>query len=346
MDYRGIGMMGPSKPITPARIMELANAFYGSSTLFAASDAGVFAFLAENPESDLPAVADACGFNLRAARLVLDSCVALGLLCKSTSGRYCNSAESGAFLVPGNPGSLHDAIRYNRDVYSAWGKLPEFLSSGKPVEPPSLHLGDDAERTRAFVLAMHERAMSIGRALVPHIDLNGCTKVLDLGGGSGAYAMLTAKSNPNVSVTMMDLPAVAAIAAELIEEAGMSDRVSVIPGSYHDTPYPGEQDAVHFLGVLHQESETGIPELFKRAFDALKPGGRIHVMDMMTDATRTNPPFSALFALNMALTTDNGWVFSDEDLAGWLSKAGFESINVRPLPPPMPHWLATARRPA
>ncbi len=329
----------------PGRIMELANAFYGSSTLFAASDSGVFGFLAENQGADIREVADACGFDVRAGRLLLDSCVALGLICKDDAGGYRNSPESETFLVPGKPGSLHDAIRYNRDVYSAWGKLPDFLRSGKPVEPPSLHLGDDSSRTRAFVLAMHERAMSMGRALIPHIDLSGCSRVLDVGGGSGAYAMLTAETNPGVSVTMMDLPAVAAIASELIKSAGMNERVSVIPGSYHDTPFPAGQDAVHFLGVLHQESGTTIPELFTRAYNALNPGGRISVMDMMTDSTRTKPTFSALFALNMALTTDNGWVFSDEDVTGWLQEAGFESIAVHPLPPPMPHWLATARVP-
>jgi hypothetical protein len=68
-------------------------------------------------------------------------------------------------------------------------------------------------------------------------------------------------------------------------------------------------------------------------------------MDLMTDATRTRPAFSALFALNMALTAEHGWVFSDADLRGWLERAGFVDVAIGPLPPPMPHWLATARKP-
>ena len=76
----------------------------------------------------------------------------------------------------------------------------------------------------------------------------------------------------------------------------------------------------------------------------MTPSGRIHVMDLMTDASHTAPKFSALFAVNMALTTENGWVFSDQELSEWLERAGFCDINIRPLPPPMPHWLASARK--
>ena len=45
--------------------------------------------------------------------------------------------------------------------------------------------------------------------------------------------------------------------------------------------------------------------LMRKAYGALVPGGLVNVMDMMTDATHTQPPFSALFAVNMALTTQN-----------------------------------------
>jgi hypothetical protein len=66
---------------------------------------------------------------------------------------------------------------------------------------------------------------------------------------------------------------------------------------------------------------------------------------MMTDSTHTQPKFSALFALNMALTTPHGWVFSEDELKVWLTEAGFQGFHCRPLPPPMPHWLASAVKP-
>ena len=120
----------------------------------------------------------------------------------------------------------------------------------------------------------------------------------------------------------------------------------MLAGDYHTTPFPGELDAVNFFGMLHQESADDMRKLARKAFAALKPGGIVHVMDMMTDGTHTAPQFSALFAVTMALTTENGWVFSSDELKGWLEEAGFVDFEVSPLPPPMPHWLAKARKPS
>jgi SAM-dependent methyltransferase len=329
--------------MNPGRIVEMASAFYESSVLFAASDLGIFGKLAELGEADADAVAAACGLDGRGARLLLDACAALGLLQK-TGGRYRNSPEAAAFLVPGSPGDLSGAIRYNRDVYGAWGKLKEMVRTGKPVERPELHLGEDPERTRTFVLAMHGRAMGIGRAVVPLLDLAGRKKLLDVGGGPGTYSTLIAEAFPQIECTMLDLPEVVRVADELIIQAGAQDRVKTLSGDYHKTSFPGGQDAVVFFGVLHQENPEAIPDLLKMANRAMAPGGLLYVLDMMTDASHTRPKFSALFGLNMALTTPHGRVFSEDELKGWALEAGFTDFVCRPLPPPMPHWLASAKK--
>jgi len=328
----------------PARIVEMASAFYDSCVLFAASDLGIFKKLAELGEVDLETIISACRLDPRGGRLLLDACVAVGL-CEKKGGRYRNSPEAAVFLVPGSPADLSGAIRYNRDVYSAWGKLREMVRTGKPVEKPELHLGGDEERTRTFVLAMHHRALGIGQAVVPLLDLSGKKKILDVGGGPGTYSMLIGQAFPGVECIVLDLPEVVKIAAELVSKAGMSERIRTIKGDYHSLAFPAGNDAVLFFGVLHQENEEAIRDLLRRAHDCLVPGGRVYVLDMMTDSSRARPKFSALFSLNMALTTERGWVFSDEDLARWLAEAGFSDFSCRPLPPPMPHWLASARRP-
>ena len=327
--------------INPNRIISLASAFYDSQILFTASDLGIFAILAERGAADVKTIAESADLDARGARLLLDACVSLDLLTKD-GDLYSNTPESAAFLVPGNPGDLSQAIRYNRDVYDAWGKLPGLVKTGQPVERPEKHLGEDSDRTRTFVLSMHGRALGIGRMLIPQLDLEGCRQVLDVGGGPGTYSVLIAQRYPELSSTVIDLPGVAAVADELIDQQGMSDRVKTLPGSYHDTAFPDGNDAVLFLGVLHQESPEAITALFKKAYASLKPGGKVYVMDMMTDETHTKPTFSALFAVNMALTATNGWVFSDAELKGWLTEAGFSGFSVAPLPPPMPHWLAVA----
>jgi cyclopropane fatty-acyl-phospholipid synthase-like methyltransferase len=176
------------------------------------------------------------------------------------------------------------------------------------------------------------------------IDLSNCKTLLDVGGGPGTYSVLLAQANPELNCTVIDLPAVAEVADELIQQQNMAERVRTIHGSYHDTEFPQNQDAIIFFGVLHQESPEDIKRLFKKAHNALNPGGKIYVLDMMTDHTHTKPAFSALFAVNMALTTANGWVFSDAELRDWLEYAGFSGFSCAPLPPPMPHWLASASK--
>ena len=328
-------------------IVDLASAFYGSATLFAALELGVFAAIADAGDGvALEPLAEKLDVSPRGLRLLLDACVATGILAKSPDGLYSNTAAGRLALVPGGPADLSKAIRYNQDVYPAWGRLAQLARTGKPVEPPQLHLGDDPERTRRFALSMRGRALAIGRGVVPMIDLGAPQgRLLDLAGGPGTYAELLMKANPDWSCVTVDVPAVSAVARECVAQAGLAERIECRAGDYHTDDYePAAYDAVTIFGALHQESSEQIRGILARAACALKPGGRIFVLDMMTDATHAAPAFSALFAVNMALTTENGWVFSDEELKGWLSEAGLAPGDTLHAPPPMPHWLVSAVR--
>lgn len=336
-----------SPPLSLAGIVDLASAYYGSAVLFAALELDLFSAVARAPERATAAhLAQAAGLDRRGLRLLLDACVAIGLLAKEGE-TYRNTAAGALALVEGAPQDLRGAIRYNRDVFPAWGRLADLARAGRPVEEPARHLGDDPERTRNFALAMHGRALGIGRSVVPLLDLRGCHRLLDLAGGPGTYAVLLAQANPDLHCVTVDLPAISAVASELVARSAVAARVTCRPGDYHhDTWENRTYDAVTLFGALHQEAAETIRSIARRAFAALKPGGRLYVLDLMTDATHTAPPFAALFAVNMALTTHDGWVFSDRELHGWLADAGFADLDTRPVPPPMPHWLVSARRPA
>ena len=324
-------------------IVDLASAFYGSAVLFAALDLGVFKTLADlGGSAELGPLADELGAAPRGLRLLLDACVAEGLLGKQEQ-TYFNTEAGKLALVPGGSADLSKAIRYNQDVYPAWGRLAELARTGRPVESPQLHLGDDPERTRRFALSMRGRALAIGRSVVPMLDLSDCTRLLDLAGGAGAYAELIAQANPGISCVTVDVPAISTVARACVAAAGLADRIECRAGDYHTDEYePAAYDAVTIFGALHQESPDQIRDILARAHRALKPEGRIFILDMMTDRTHTEPAFSALFAVNMALTTENGWVFSDEELKTWLVEAGFQPGDTHPVPPPMPHWILSA----
>lgn len=324
------------------QIIDLASAFYGSSILFSALDLDLFTVISETEDPTAENLAERCHTSLRGMTLLLDATVAIGLL-KKQNQRYALTTAAQLTLVKNAPQDLTRAIAYNRDVYNAWGKLTQFVQQGLPVEKPETHLGDDPHRTRRFALSMYGRAMAIGQAVVPHLHLPKGAKVLDLAGGPGAYALLMAQSDPTLTCDTYDLPAIAAIAKEMT--APCADRINCYAGDYHTDQWPAESyDVVTLFGCLHQETPEMIVDILKRAHTALKPGGTLYVLDLMTGPDHTTPTFSALFAVNMALTTDNGWVFSDEELAHWCAEAGLTHFSASPVPPPMPHVLARAQK--
>jgi len=338
----------PSPRLSVPDIVSLASAFHGPATLFAALDLGVFAAIEDaGGAATCDALAGRLSLSPRGLRLLLDAAVATGLLEKDAEAVYRNTPAGRMALVPGAPADLSGAIAYNRDVYPLWGRLAALARTGEPVEPPALHLGDDPARTRRFALAMRSRAFAIGRGVLPMLDFSGRKRLLDLAGGPAAFAELLAKAHPALSVVTVDVPAIADIARELVAAEGLADRIECRGGDYHVDQYEqGAYDAVSLFGCLHQESPEAIRAILSKAFDALAPGGRLFVLDMMTDETRTAPAFSAMFAVNMALTMPNGWVFSDAELKSWMAEAGFVPGDTVPAPPPMPHWLVTADKPA
>jgi cyclopropane fatty-acyl-phospholipid synthase-like methyltransferase len=192
---------------------------------------------------------------------------------------------------------------------------------------------------------MHGKALAMAQPVLSMLDLKGRKCLLDVGGGPGTFSVLVAKNNPEIRCRVLELPAITEIAQGLIAAEGESERVTLIPGDYHVTAFPRENDVILLFGMMHQEPVKVIQDLLARSYDALLPGGVVYVMDMMTDETHVNPPFSAMFAVNMALTKEHGWVFSDSELRKWMEQTGFQEFSVRPLPPPMPHWVASAKKP-
>jgi len=328
--------------LSPAPIMELTTAYWASQAFLTANRLGVFRTLAEAARP-ADALAAALGTEPRRTRLLLDACAALGLVARSTDGSYANTPMAGAFLVPGRPGYLGDAVRYGESMYAAWGELEHALRDGKPVVAAESYLGGDATRTRMFVRSMHDRASGIGRALVGMVDLSGRTRLLDVGGGAGTYSALFCQAYPGLSAIVLELPEVAAVAREMLAEMGAEERVTTLAGDYHTTPFPEGCDAVLMSGMFHRETEEACRDLIARAHASLSAGGVLAVSDVLVDR-RGPSPFAALFGLNMALSAPDGGVHDSGDVARWMTESGFRDAVVSRLPPPLPHSVVVGRK--
>ena len=283
------------------------------------------------------------GADARGVAMLARAMVAAGLL-RADGDFFANAQEAAAFLVPGRPGYVGGALRYATDVFPAWARLGEAVRTGRPVVPAARYLGGDAEATRRFVHAMHERALGAGRAIVAAVDLAGRRHLADVAGGPGTLAALLVAKTPGLRATVLDLAPIVDAAREFVATMGATDRVTLRPCDVLRESLGGPYDAMLISGLLHREDDASCHALVRRAYAALEPGGVLYLCDMMLDANRCGPPFVTLFALNMLLTSEHGGAHEVEDHHRWLTQVGFRDVRAQDLPPPSPHRLIVATR--
>lgn len=330
---------------SPAHLQRVALAHRSSMVLFAASELDVFTAI-DQGHTTAEALATACGARQEPLRLLLESCVADGLL-EKVDGQFRNTPATHAFLVRGQPAYAAHGLKYAQDLYPAWEGLAGLVRTGRPSIVPESILGDDKEKTRAFIYAMHERARGMGSVLPHGADFAGRRRLLDVGGGPVTYSIALVQQVPGLSSTVLDLPGVLEVTREIVENNGCSDRVSLLPGNYLTTAFGSGYDAALLSGMMHREHEDGCRLLLRKTFEALDPGGLIVVSDVFFDNDEKNsPPFALSFALNMMLTSDDGSAHAKTEMARWMGETGFVKVDVRPLPPPNPHTLIVGIKPS
>jgi O-methyltransferase domain/Dimerisation domain len=327
----------------PTSIVRLSTAYWESETLLTANRLRVFDVLADG-ERSADEVAAVLQLHPRSTGLFLRACVGLGFLVER-SGRFENAPVASMFLVSRSPAFMGNVIRYSDQLYGTWGKLEDSLRAGQPALPAQTYLGDDPARTRGFVVAMHERALGIARALVSVLDLHGRKTMLDVGGGPGTYSVLLTERFDGLQSEVLELPGVAAVARELVATAGASERVSLRDGDYHSADFGTGKDVVLMSGMFHRESEAACRGLIERAAACLDSGGLLVVSDVFTDEGGTQPTFAAMFGLNMMLTAPDGGVHADADVMRWMADCGLRELRMVPLPPPMPHRVVMGVKP-
>jgi predicted O-methyltransferase YrrM len=327
-----------------AHLQQLALAHRSSMVLFAASELDVFTKIGLG-HTTVDALASACGAQREPLRMVLEWCVADGTLTFDGT-HFHNTPATAAYLVKGQPAYAANGLKYAQDLYPVWGGLTGLVRTGRPAIDPDTILGDDKEKTRAFIYAMHERARGLGSVLPAGVDFSGRRRLLDVGGGPGTYSMALVQKTPGLTSTVLDLPGVLEITREIVDTHGYADRISMLPGDYLTTPFGTGFDAVLLSGMMHREREAEVRLLLRKSFDALEPGGLVVVSDVFFEDDRKNsPPFALSFALNMMLTSHHGSAHAKTEMHRWMSETGFIRIDLRPLPPPNPHTLVVGYKP-
>ena len=291
------------------------SSFTASRIILTANNFSIFDHLV-SPGKTAQALANKIIADVRATELLLNSLVAIGLLQKRKD-RYKNSPLTSRYLVSGKPEYQGDILSHYNALWDNWSGLDTVLKTGKPNRKAHDH--------EAFILGMHDLALLKVRKVLAHLDLKGVKRVLDLGGGPGTYSMALAIKGREV--TIMDFPETLKIAKRLIDGAGLSKKITLLPGDFTSDDMGNGYDLVFISQILHAYDERACISMLKKCYQALSPGGRVVVQEFTLDETRTSPFQGALFSINMLVNTPGGRTYTPKEMSGWLKKAGCRDIK-------------------
>ena len=289
-------------------------------------------FTAVGSGATVEEVAAKIGSDARATEMLLNALVAMGWLTKQ-GGVFSNSPSSARYFVAGSRDDSRAATLHLAHLWRTWSTLTECVRAGTSV----LHQ-EMAERgedwTCAFIAAMHRNARARAPLVVGAVDTEGVSRMLDVGGGSGAYSIAFASANEKLEVDLLDLAEVLPITQGHINSAGLAGRVRTRPGDLRVDKLGEGYDLVLASAICHMLGVDENRDLLKRCFEALTPKGRLVIQDFILEPDRTAPKWAALFALNMLVGTQAGSTYTEAEYAGWLREAGFGEVRHVRLPGP------------
>jgi len=325
-----------SGKLSPEKILQTGLAFWPSKTLLSAIEIGVFTELARGPERFEP-LSGRLGLHPRSARDFLDTLVALGFLTRS-GDLYANTPETDVFLVRTKPTYVGGVLEMaNHRLYPFWGHLTEALRTGQPQNEvkgggPGVFetLYADPARLKQFLSAMSGISRGANMTIALKFPWKDYRTFVDVGTAQGDLATQIVLANQHVRGTGFDLPEVAPIFEEYVQNAGIADRLTFEPGSFFERDLP-RADVVLMGHILHDWDLPTKKMLVKKAFDAVPSGGALVVYEAIIDDDRSKNAFGLMMSLNMLIETPGGFDYTGADCEGWMREAGFKTTRVEPL---------------
>ncbi len=327
---------------TPPELLKMSGSYWSACTLHAGVKLDLFTQLSKAP-AKADELAERAGLSERGLVMLLDALVALDLLAKKNNV-YHTTPFSTEFLSSTSTKFMGHIISHHHHLVEGWGRLDESVQSGEPARNRLSHEPTDLER-ESFLMGMFNLAMQMAPMIVPHINLTGRKKLLDLGGGPGTYAIHFCLQNPELQATIFDLPASRAFAEKTVAEFSLQKRIDFQAGDFQHDSIGGRYDVAWLSHVLHGEGGEGCATMLKKTAAALEPGGLLLVQEFILTDDRTGPVFPALFSLNMLLGTPSGKAYSEFEIVQLLQNAGLKSVARLPLDLPNGAGVICGERP-
>jgi len=290
-----------------------------SGVVVAAVRTGITARLAEG-HATAAEVAAGLGLDPLPTRLLLD-CLCSAGHATARSGGYQLTRKSRRWLDPASPLSVAGYVAGVADYWPWWEGLEQStrtgITSGSHGAPP------DDPYWRRYITGQLELARLSAAEVARKLPLPPRPRaLLDIGGGHGWYSACLCRRHPGLTATVLDLPGSTAVGKEIIAAAGLSDRVLFRDGNVTSADLGDGYDAVLCFNLVHHLEPDQIAALFRRANQALNPGGTLAVLDVFAEHGRRRQAQADMLALFVYLSS-GAQVHTPAELGGWLRDAGF-----------------------
>ena len=262
--------------------------------------------------------------------ILLRAAAALKLLRRDRAGRY-HLARKGAALM-GVPG-LEAMIRHHRAFYADLADPVALLRGPDQTELSEFwpyvfgargQIDPAVAETYSDLMAQSQRL--VAEDTLRAVSLKGVTRLLDIGGGTGAFLEAAGKAWPGMELRLFDLPQVTPGAVARFEAAGMADRVTLHPGSFRDDPLPEGADAISLIRVLYDHADATVEALLAAVYDALPAGGRLIISEPMGGDRAPDRAGDVYFAF-YTLAMQTGRTRTPDEIRALCEAAGFTGIQ-------------------
>jgi demethylspheroidene O-methyltransferase len=334
-----------------AALFDLCAGFVYSQVLQACVQLQLFESLAAGAQ-DAAALAARVQVPEASMRRLLDAAVALDLV--DRRGQRYGLGALGAVLV-GEPG-LQQMIRHHALLYAdladplgllrqrpAPTRIGQFwIYAGAAEASAGTESTEVADRTRAYSRLMADTQRLIADEILAAYPFARHRRLLDIGGGDGAFVSAVAQHVPQLELQVLDLPAVADIARARFAREGLAQRATAIGGDFRAAPLPRGADVITLVRVAHDHDDAIVAALFAAARAALPDDGVLLVAEPMAGEGASARVADAYFGLYL-LAMGQGRARKPAELGALLRAAGFARVAVKRTRIPLQTGLVIAR---
>lgn len=342
----GNPLLRPVGRASAAALFDLCAGFVYTQTLLACLRLDVLRMVYERPRTP-GEVARLAGLSTQAADILLRAAAALELLRARGDGTY-GLGLKGAALID-NPGVCamieHNALLY-RDIADpveflrrapADGELARFWGYAAEGEDAQLQ----PDQTAAYSRLMTVSQEMIAEEVLAAVSFAQCRRLLDVGGGHGAFAMAVARAWPGMAIAVFDLPGVVRGAVTASRAAGI-DRLTCHEGDFVRDPLPLGADVISLVRVLHDHDDQVVLRLLEEAARVLPRNGMLVIAEPMRGNGAEARMADAYFGFYLR-GMGRGRIRSAEEIAAVVARAGFVEVQRRSTKVPLVASVLTAR---